>query len=54
MLKTLTKLYNNLNTENQNLKAEVIELKQKLQYRHTTISDLRYAKRELEKKLQNN
>ncbi len=51
MLKTVVKLVRNLHDEVQQLKEENLTLKQKLQYRHTQINDLRYAKRELEKRL---
>jgi hypothetical protein len=40
--------------ENDELKRENEELKTKLQFRHTTINDLRFAKRELEKRMNQN
>lgn len=40
-----------LNEENKTLKHEIKTLKQKLQYRHTQINDLRYKTKELQKKL---
>lgn len=45
MIYTVKKLINNLNSENGKLKQEVKELKQKLQFRHTEINDLRYTKK---------
>lgn len=47
MLATVKTLVQNLHEENQELKEEVKTLKQKLQYSHTTINDLRFAKRQL-------
>ena len=47
MLATVKTLVQNLHEENQDLKEEVKTLKQRLQHSHTTISDLRYAKRQL-------
>lgn len=41
-----------LRWENVQLKREIRELKQKLQYRHTEINDLRYTKKELIKKIE--
>lgn len=41
-----------LRWENVQLKKEIRELKQKLQYRHTEINDLRYTKKELIKKIE--
>lgn len=49
MLSTVKKLVTTIHQENENLREEVKRLKQLLQYRHTTISDLRFAKKELEK-----
>jgi cell division septum initiation protein DivIVA len=43
----------NLHEENQDLKNEVKELKQKLQYRHTEINDLRFSKRQLLRVVEN-
>lgn len=36
-----------MKVENERQKAEIRELKQTLQYRHTTINDLRYSKKML-------
>lgn len=41
-----------LRRENVMLRKEIRDLKQKLQYRHTEINDLRYTKRELIKKIE--
>lgn len=51
MLKTVKTLVRNLNEENETLKKEIKELKQRLQYRHTEINDLRYTKKQLTKLL---
>lgn len=51
MLKTVKTLVRNLNEENETLKKEIKELKQRLQYRHTEINDLRYSKKQLTKML---
>ena len=40
-----------LKKENEILKQEIKELKQKLQFRHTEINDLRYTKKQLIKLL---
>jgi cell division septum initiation protein DivIVA len=53
MLATVKTLVHNLHEENQELKEEVKELKQKLQFRHTEINDLRHAKRELLRVVEN-
>lgn len=45
MLHTVKKLITNLKLENVKLQEEVKDLKQKLQYRHTEINDLRYTKK---------
>lgn len=47
MLATVKTLVQNLHEENTNLKDEVKELKKRLQHSHTTINDLRFAKRQL-------
>jgi cell division septum initiation protein DivIVA len=53
MLATVKTLVQNLHEENQDLKNEVKELKQKLQYRHTEINDLRFSKRQLLRVVEN-
>jgi cell division septum initiation protein DivIVA len=53
MLATVKTLVQNLHEENQGLKEEVKELKQKLQHRHTEINDLRYAKKQLLRVVEN-
>jgi cell division septum initiation protein DivIVA len=53
MLATVKTLVRNLHDENQELKEEVKELKQKLQHSHTTINDLRYSKRQLLRVVEN-
>jgi len=40
-----------LKKENESLKQEIKDLKQKLQFRHTEINDLRYTKKQLTKLL---
>lgn len=57
MIKTFKTLVHNtfpfsLRKENLQLKKELRELKEKLQYRHTEINDLRYTKKELIKKIE--
>jgi chromosome segregation ATPase len=51
MLKSVKTLVQNLQEENEQLKRELKETKQKLQYRHTEINDLRYTKKQLLSKL---
>jgi cell division septum initiation protein DivIVA len=51
MLKSVKTLVQTLQEENEQLKQELKETKQKLQYRHTQINDLRYSKRQLLNKL---
>lgn len=51
MIKTIRALLHTQNEEIKALRSENRKLKQTLQYRHTTINDLRYAKRELEKRI---
>jgi regulator of replication initiation timing len=53
MLATVKTLVQNLHEENQGLKEEVKELKQRLQHRHTEINDLRYAKKQLLRVVEN-
>ena len=53
MLQSIKTLVQNLKEENEQLKIELKETKQKLQYRHTEINDLRYTKKQLEKALTN-
>lgn len=53
MLKSVKTLVQNLHEENEQLKRELKETKQRLQYRHTEINDLRYSKKQLEKALTN-
>lgn len=43
----------NLKEDNEYLRKEVAELKRELQFRHTTISDLRYSKRQMAQALSN-
>lgn len=45
---------NNLQKEKENLEKEVTKLKKKLQFRHTTINDLRYSKKMLTEALLRN
>jgi prefoldin subunit 5 len=45
---------NNLQKEKDKLEKEVEKLKRKLQFRHTTINDLRYSKKMLTKALLRN
>ena len=45
MLSTVKRLVSDMRSEIDRLKHENKELKRKLQFRHTTINDLRYAKR---------
>jgi hypothetical protein len=52
MLSTVKKLVYDMNVKNAELENEVKRLKQKLQFRHTEINDLRYSKRMLQKKLE--
>jgi hypothetical protein len=52
MLQSVKTLVHNLNEENEQLRRELKETKQKLQYRHTEINDLRYAKKQLLKVVQ--
>lgn len=52
MLKTVQTLVQNLKMENEELKKELKETKQKLQYRHVEINDLRYTKKSLMKIIQ--
>lgn len=49
MIKTVRKLLHKQHEEIEALRYENKKLKQSLQHRTTTINDLRYAKRELEK-----
>lgn len=51
ILHSVKKLVYSLKTENDELREEVGKLKQKLQYRHTEINDLRYTKKMLKQKL---
>lgn len=53
MSPTIMSLINSLNDDNKRLMEENKQLKQKLAFRHTEINDLRYAKRELTKRLEN-
>lgn len=46
-----SKIVKQLQAENENLKEEIKALKQKLQFRHTEINDLRYTKKQLIKLL---
>ena len=46
-----SKIVKQLQAENENLKEEIKTLKQKLQFRHTEINDLRYTKKQLIKLL---
>ena len=51
MLKSIVQLVSSLSEDNRKKDEEIKMLKQKLQYRHTEINDLRYKTRQLEKKV---
>jgi len=53
MLPTINKLILNLTTQVADLEKELKETKQKLQYRHTEINDLRYKIRQMDKASEN-
>jgi len=52
MLPSIKLLVQNLHEEKTKLEKENRELKQKLQYRHTEINDLRYTKKQLMRQLE--
>ena len=54
MIKTIRTLLHTQHEEIETLRSENKKLKQSLQYRTTTINDLRFAKRELEKHIKMN
>ena len=54
MIKTIRTLLHTQHEEIEALRSENKKLKQSLQYRTTTINDLRFAKRELEKHIKMN
>lgn len=54
MIRTIQTLLHKQHEEIQTLRSENKKLRQSLQHRITTISDLRFAKRELERKIKIN
>lgn len=52
MTPVITQMVQAFQSRNEELEKEVAILKQRLQYSHTTINDLRYSKKMLTKKLE--